>query len=341
MKTGRRRKIEKKHFYFSRIFIIFIFIILLSIILINKNNKIFSNLLENDSKAGNCNTTETANTTIEVSSAYGANSSTDSEITASSDYKILTTTEFSIDAEIENIIDDFRIENNLNEDNFAFFYYNIDTNKQYLFNEYTYFTAASTVKLPIAMLYYDKINDGSISASDTLLYKSSCYEAGNGTTNYYYSAGDYVPINFLLKQSIVNSDNTAINILMDNLGSTVECRKQINKYTDETVSEDFYNSNLTYAKYSFDILNYLYSNMDNYEELIENLKISSNGEYLKKYISDYDVAHKYGSYNGYVHDYGIVFGKSTYLIGVFTKNISNASELISDISLEILNYTLD
>lgn len=245
------------------------------------------------------------------------------------------------DVEVENLIHNYIVENNLNEDNFAFFYYNFDTKKEYFYNEYVYFTAASTVKLPVAMLYYDKINSGNISGSDTLLYESNCYEAGNGTTNYYYSAGDYIPISFLLEQSIVNSDNTAVNILMNNIGTSVECRKQINKYTNETVPENFYNSNLTYAKYSFDILNYLYSNIENYEELIKNLKISSNGEYLKKYVSNYDIAHKYGSYNGYVHDYGIVFGKNTYLIGIFTKNVPDAAELIANISLDILNYTLD
>lgn len=58
--------------------------------------------------------------------------------------------------------------------------------------------------------------------------------------------------------------------------------------------------------------------------------------YLKKYVTDIDIAHKYGSYNGYVHDYGIVYGKNTYLIGIFTKEISNASELIATISRDIL-----
>lgn len=71
-------------------------------------------------------------------------------------------------------------------------------------------------------------------------------------------------------------------------------------------------------------------------ELIDYLKQSSDGEYLKKYIDQYEVAHKYGSYNGYVHDYGIVFGKNPYLIGVFTKGVPNADEIIANISLEIL-----
>ena len=71
--------------------------------------------------------------------------------------------------------------------------------------------------------------------------------------------------------------------------------------------------------------------------MLDYLKKSSNGQYLKKYIEDYDVAHKYGSYNGYVHDYGIVFGETNYLIGIFTKNIANADEFIADTSLKIFN----
>lgn len=245
------------------------------------------------------------------------------------------------DEGIKAIIDDYILENDLDTTNFAFFYYNVDEQTQYFYNETTQFTAASTVKLPIAMLYYDQINDGTLSATDSLLYTSSCYEAGGGTTSYYYSAGDYVPINFLLEQSIVNSDNTAVNILMSNLGK-ISCRQQIvENYTEETVDDSFYNSNLTYAKYAFSILAHLYNNIDDYSDLVEDLKVSSEGLYLKEYISDYDVAHKYGSYNGYIHDYGIVFGESTYLIGVYTKNVSEAAELIADISLDVLNYTLE
>lgn len=249
--------------------------------------------------------------------------------------------EFSEDEGIAELINSYILENNLTESNFAFFYYNVDTRKEYFYNEMTQFTAASTVKLPVAMLYYDQINDGTLSSTDTLLYSSSSYEAGGGLTASYYSPGDYVPISFLLQQSIVNSDNTAINILMSYYGY-INCRQQINqKYTTEEVDDSFFQSNLTYAKYAFEILDYLYTNIDDYTDLIEDLKVSSDGLYLKKYIDDYDVAHKYGSYNGYVHDYGIVFGESTYLIGVYTKNVTDAAELIADISLDVLNYTLE
>lgn len=240
------------------------------------------------------------------------------------------------DEKIKELMQEIQMENSLNEDNFAFFYYNIEQQSYYFYNEDTYFTAASTIKMPIAMLYYDKIQDGELAIDDTIVYTSGCYEAGAGTTIYTYSTGSRVPIEFLLEQSIVNSDNTATNILIKNLGYT-NCKKQIANYSNVEMVKDFFSSNIISAEYAYNVVNYLYENMQNYEELISYLKQSSNGEYLKKYISDYDVAHKYGKYNGYVHDYGIVFGQDTYLIGVFTKNVSNADELIAKISLDVLN----
>ncbi len=249
---------------------------------------------------------------------------------------IETVAEPSEDIKIKELMQKIQMENSLNEENFSFFYYNIEQKSYYFYNENTYFTAASTIKMPIAMLYYDKILNEELSMDDTIIYTSDCYEAGAGTTAATYSINSKVPINFLLKQSIVNSDNTATNILIKNLGYK-NCKIQIADYSDIEISEDFFSSNIISAKYAYDVVNYLYENMQNYEELITYLKQSSNGEYLKKYISDYDVAHKYGSYNGYIHDYGIVFGDYTYLIGVFTKNVSNADELIAKISLYVLN----
>lgn len=243
------------------------------------------------------------------------------------------------DVQIKELIQNLQIENDLREYNFSFFYYNMESNSYYFYNENTYFIAASTIKMPIAMLYYDKIRNGEITLDDTIIYTSNCYEAGAGRTAYTYSVGSRVPISFLLEQSIVNSDNTAINILINNLGYKT-CKTQISKYASIELPEEFLNSNIISAKYAYDIVNYLYGNMENYTELLEYLKQSSNMEYLKKYITDYDVAHKYGSYNGYVHDYGIVFGESTYLIGIFTKNVSNADELIAKINLEVLKETL-
>ena len=240
---------------------------------------------------------------------------------------------------VKNLISQIIKDYGLNSNNFGFFFYNINTREYYFYNENKYFTAASTVKVPVAMLYYDKINAGEITNNDTLLYKSNAYEAGAGNVTAKYKAGSYIPYSVLLKELIVNSDNTANNILIGNIGFK-QYRYEIAKYSDRKLSDTFYGSNVTCPGFAYDVINYLYNHSDNYTELIENMKKSSYGKYLKEYL-DYDVAHKYGSYGGYVHDYGIIYGKQTYLMGVFTKNINNAPSVIANIAKQVVDLVED
>lgn len=242
------------------------------------------------------------------------------------------------DEEIKNLITEIKAQNNLTEENFAFFYYNPQTQKYYFDNQNKYFKAASTVKVPVAIMYYDKIKNGELTKESTLQYTSDDYEEGGGTTASLYSVGDNVPISYLLEQSIVNSDNTAVNILIDGIGYR-KCREQIAEFSDEQFTEEFYTTNLTTADLGYNIINRIYQNQTDYEELIGFMKKSSNGEYLKKYVTEYDVAHKYGSYAGNVHDYGIVYSDSPYLIGVYTQGVSGADELIANISRQVLDKT--
>lgn len=242
------------------------------------------------------------------------------------------------DEEIKNLITEIKTQNNLTEENFAFFYYNPQTQKYYFDNQSKYFKAASTVKVPVAIMYYDKIKNGELTKESTLQYTSDDYEEGGGTTASLYNVGDNISISYLLEQSIVNSDNTAVNILIDGIGYR-KCREQIAEFSDEQFTEEFYTTNLTTADLGYNIMNCIYQNQTDYEELIGFMKKSSNGEYLKKYITEYDVAHKYGSYAGNVHDYGIVYSDSPYLIGVYTQGVSGADELIANISRQVLDKT--
>lgn len=239
--------------------------------------------------------------------------------------------------EVKEIVEKYIQNKNLSENNFGFFYYNPNNQKYYFYNSDTYFTAASTIKVPLAIVYYDKINNGEISKDATLLYKAEHYEPGSGATSGRYKPGNYVPVSYLLEQMIVNSDNTATQILKSGLGEAETAyRNFITQYSNRTLKADFYIENVITAGYGFDVMKYLWSNQDKYSELIEYMKKSSGGGYLKKEITTCEIAHKYGSYEGNIHDYGIVYSKENYLIGIFTKGIPNAENFISELNKEIL-----
>ena len=244
--------------------------------------------------------------------------------------------EENIDTEIQTLIQTIIGQNGLNENNFGFFYYNVNQNIGYEYNENQYFQGASTIKVPVSMLYYDKINAGTMTKESTLKYTQDSYEAGAGSTAARYKVGSSVPLGFLIEQAIVNSDNTAVNIMIKNLGYS-NCKKEIQKYSDEEMPADYYTSNVITPEFEFDIITYLYNNSNNYTELLEYMKKSSNGAYLKGQLPQYEVAHKYGSYSGNVHDYGIIYGKETYIVGIYTDGIANADDLIASIAKQIVD----
>ena len=239
----------------------------------------------------------------------------------------------------EEVLKYFMIEKGLDEDEFAVFYYNTNTEEEYIYNGETTFTAASTIKVPLNLLYYDMIASGEMTEDSTLTYDSSSTATGAGSTAYDYAPGSQIPLSYLLEQSIVYSDNTATNILISGLGQT-KYRYMIVEYSDEELPEEFYFANLTTSAFAYDVMRYLYDNSEKYPELLENMKLAAAGEYLELDFDYYSVAHKYGSYDGYVHDYGIVYTPTPYLIGVFTNNVADADEIISELNLLFLQYTL-
>lgn len=237
--------------------------------------------------------------------------------------------------EVKTEINNYMLSHGLNEENFAMFYYQPQNNDFYIYNESKYFTAASTIKVPLAMIYYEKINAGEISLDTKLTYKTPDYEAGTGRTSITYKIGDEIPISFLLDEMIINSDNTATQILKHGLGDDETYRTLISKYARRPLPDNFYDENVICAAFGYDVITYLYDNQASFPTLIENMKKSSNWGYLKKNVNC-EVAHKYGSYAKNIHDFGIVYAKNNYLIGVFTVGIDNAEDMISEINQILL-----
>ena len=243
----------------------------------------------------------------------------------------------------DSILSSFLEAYGLNEENFSFFYYNTFTQETYLYNPDTLFTAASTVKVPVNMLYYDAVNSGERTLEDGLPYNASATDTdGDGSTPYDYRPGSLVPLSYLMEESIVFSDNTANNIMIQNLGGVFAYRNMMLKYSDNTYPDEFFTGNKLCAGFSFDVMSYLYSHSSAYEPLLEYMKEAAPGTFLQKNI-DLDlfpVAHKYGDYGGCRHDYGIIYTPAPFLIGVFADHVADAENLIAEIGETYLCYTL-
>lgn len=114
-------------------------------------------------------------------------------------------------------INAYLTENGISQEQIGISIRSLDGIEAYEINGDVEFTAASVYKLPLAMIWYEKVNNGEITLQDTLYYDPAYYESGAGVADE-YAAGSNITLETLLNSLIIKSDNTAGHILFENLG---------------------------------------------------------------------------------------------------------------------------
>lgn len=245
-----------------------------------------------------------------------------------------------VSADLAAIFDEYFAETGVDTSMLGISVYDFESGGSYALNDTVYFTAASTYKLPLAMLYYEKINDRTYALSDGLLYEAYHYEEG-GTIAYDYLPGSYISIEELLHCLIIDSDNTAGHILYENLGGWQAFKEAAAKYSDtaiaETDSEYYSGENEFTAAYMEDVLDYLHTNADDFETLLDDMQQAMPDDYLNMYIGD-GMAQKYGQYDMAENAVGISMSGHPYSIAVFTSLGYTGRLLIGDVNELLWQY---
>lgn len=208
---------------------------------------------------------------------------------------------------VEELIDEFRAEHALTEDNFEISFYVPETGESYEFNETKMLYGASTYKLPLNLYYYDMQLAGEITGDTMITQGASLDEA-------HY-------------QSLVYSNNELSYSLWRRIGDWPEYKQAMRKYftmTDEEIPQNYYYDHLFCTRMMMDTLKVVWGGQENYTELIDDLKIACPGAYFKTYIDvdETPIAHKYGSYNGAENDVGIIWAAQPFLLAVYTSGLS-------------------
>ena len=204
------------------------------------------------------------------------------------------------------LFDEFRAERNLTESNFAVSYYDTVTGESYDWNETHMMVAASTFKLPLNLYYYEKENAGELEP-DALITQ------GGATLDLCH----YL--------SIVESNNEISHALLYRIGTFPEYKEAMRKFftmTDDEIDPKYYQNNYYCTRMMMDTLKYLYERQDEFPELIDYMKQSNpqNG-YFRAKVTEMDVAHKYGSFEGAENDVGIFYAEHPFLLAVYTQNV--------------------
>lgn len=216
--------------------------------------------------------------------------------------------------------------------------------------------SASLVKIPIMLAAFYAADEGRVRLEDTLTLKSIHKALGSGRLKD-APQGTQFSLRQLIELMILESDNTATNMLIDHLGLDYlnNCFKKLGLKNTNIVRKmmDFSQrqegkDNFTTALDLANILEKIYKN-----KLINKTYSQMCLDFLKKQKikdripanlpADTLVAHKTGLEKGICHDAGIVFtGQGDFLICVLTKHRNKtakaAKEFIAQIAFLAYKY---
>ncbi len=214
-------------------------------------------------------------------------------------------------------------------DSLSIYYENINSGSNISINKDLRLFPASLSKLVQAIIIVDKVEEGTLAFDQELRALPEDLSAGSGTL--YETIGDKpMTVEYLLKELIVNSDNTAQNIFKHYLSFS-----DYEKFQNTTGLQDLYNENgFISAKEYTRILRVLYTSNFlepvNSEKILKYMSQSTFKDYLSQGIpSGVTFAHKYGENKEYdiFADSGIVYvpGKP-YMISVIIKGKDSTLE---------------
>ena len=236
-------------------------------------------------------------------------------------------TEKNVD--LEAIMTDFIAKNGLKNADFSLSYYNTATGESYSINDTLFLPAASTFKLPLNMYYYELERDGEIS-SDAIIPSAKL-------------EGVKYRLSDIHRASLVDSDNDTSLAMLYNLGEFPEYKRIMRdayfRMPKEQIESIYYADNYYCTNMMMDALKYLYENSDDFEEMLGYMKQAQPDTYFRAYVTEYEVAHKYGWFEGSVNDVGIFYTPEPFLLAVYTKDLNN-EYLLPEVAKLITKYNV-
>lgn len=218
------------------------------------------------------------------------------------------------------VIERYLEKHSLGASTIAIGWYDLTSGEEYYYGADTFLHGGSTYKLPLAMLYVDRIAAGEISPEQKL--------------------GSY-PLEEDLYRMIANSDNHVADVLKNALGlSSNELSRRLAQYSGldpDTLPRAYFGGCFS-PRFLIGTLRTLYDNSDKYSQILEYMKEARPDTFLSLYRGETEVAHKYGSIPSYLCDSGIVYTERPFLMTVLTHNLPGGMTTISELGAIAMDY---
>lgn len=212
----------------------------------------------------------------------------------------------------------------------SFYYQNLETKETYGYQQTQKMMAASVIKLFVMTEAFARIDQGLLSAYETVAVKRSDWAPSCGALTYMHE-GIQVTVMDLITLMIIFSDNTATNILIDRLGmAEINHRIRSLGYEDTWLRRKMFDleksqagiQNIITAEETGRLLEAMYEGRlispEASSRMLEIMKQQQlNGKipfYLKAVPEKVVIAHKTGEDRGITHDVGIIFAKQPFVV---------------------------
>lgn len=232
----------------------------------------------------------------------------------------------SLDARVQQFVDEY----DLDEDSFSLAYYNTASGESWQYNGDTYMFAASTYKLPLNMYYYLQENAGNIDPDEAI-------------GMYTLSQAHYL--------SIVQSDNPSSETLMYAIGSYAQYKDLMfetfgsQKYQEEGgIDPITYQDNDYPADFLMDVLQYLYNNQDQFQQLLSYMSDPDQSNGFDNDLTQQTTVYQKQGWYDYVNDVAeIVMSDQPYLavIMVDVEGRYDSAEICSAANDLLYQYNQD
>lgn len=214
------------------------------------------------------------------------------------------------------------------------------------------FPAASTIKLPILIAFFQDLDAGKVSLDETLVMRRNLITGGSGTMQY-KSAGTTFSARETVTKMITISDNTATNMIIDRLGGITKLNQRFRSWglKDTIVRNwlaDLRGTNTTSSKDMVRLLALLINNqlvsLSSREQVLDILRHTTIKTLLPAGLGPgADIADKTGDIGFLIGDAGVITmpnGKR-YLAGIFVRRPykdSRGRDFIRQVSSLVYNY---
>lgn len=243
-----------------------------------------------------------------------------------------TTTQIAIDDSRfegktwEEVVAQYMEEHDLVDTKIALGYKNLVTGEEHYINADEYKTAASLYKVPLNMVYTERISKGEMTFDDKV----------RG-----------VEYSRLITGSIVQSNNEFSDYLRSGLGGYPTYRRYFCEYMGENadeVSYKFYENNYFTPRQMITCLDTLYQGGDaRFPKVIDYMKQAEPNNYFNAFSQDYVVAHKYGYLETgntlQINDCAIVYTDDPIAIVMFTNGIKRPYTCLANYCTLMAEYT--